>query len=122
MWQSQAFAGALSFGASLPSEFGTVCCACAGVPAATAALAPVRNVRRPMDMLICRLPRGCFLEPQPLGPDCTAKAGAADAAKGVLRLTAIAWLRTVSGRNHISGGEDARRLFHRGRLRRLRRT
>jgi hypothetical protein len=25
MWQSQAFAGALSFGGSLPEEFGTLC-------------------------------------------------------------------------------------------------
>jgi len=27
MWQSQAFAGALSFGASVPEEFGTAFCA-----------------------------------------------------------------------------------------------
>src|SRR5215213_1336092 len=27
MWQSQAFAGALSFGSSVPDEYGTCCCA-----------------------------------------------------------------------------------------------
>src|SRR5437763_6429592 len=47
IWQSQALAGALSFGASMPLEFGTVFWAKAGLIVDTAeAPAPARNVRR----------------------------------------------------------------------------
>src|ERR1044072_4182239 len=87
MWQSQAFAGALSLGASLPSEFGTVCCASAGAPAATAALAPAKNVRRPMVMLTRRLLVRLFLSVS-RWIDCTATACPADGAK-----SASAWPR-----------------------------
>src|SRR3954453_877082 len=47
MWQSQALAGALSFGPSLPVEFGTVCWARAGLILNAAIVpAPARNVWR----------------------------------------------------------------------------
>src|ERR1700722_386900 len=55
MWQSQVFAGALTLGAALPAEFGTVCCAraCPGSTAAASATspAPCRNVRRSMSLI-----------------------------------------------------------------------
>jgi len=35
MWQSQALAGALSFGAAVPDEFGTGCCCTAQARSAT---------------------------------------------------------------------------------------
>src|SRR4051794_3325535 len=55
MWQSQAFAGALSVGASVPVELGTMCCALATVVPEASAAAPARNVRR---SIIRRLPPG----------------------------------------------------------------
>src|ERR1044072_1291735 len=102
MWQSQAFAGALSLGASLPSEFGTVCCACAGVPAATAAPAPARNVRRPMVMLIRRLPRGSLSSLNRWGRLYN-KRLRGGCRRRHIRLTAVAWLRTVCGLNRNRG-------------------
>src|SRR5690349_16866022 len=51
MWQSQEFGGAFSFGASLPLEFGTLCCACAGTAEAASAPALARNARRPIALI-----------------------------------------------------------------------
>src|SRR6266852_3579697 len=57
MWQSHAFAGALSFGASLPEEFGTACwaklCSAGVATAAVKAAAPLRNVRRAIASRLC---------------------------------------------------------------------
>src|SRR5216683_876369 len=49
MWQSQALAGALRVGASLPVEFGTACWAwlfCVAIAPAAKAAAPLRRIRR----------------------------------------------------------------------------
>src|SRR3954466_1135613 len=63
MWQSQAFAGALSLGASLPLELGTACWENAGLmPDAITAPAQPRNVRR---LIASIRPSRYFFAPAP---------------------------------------------------------
>src|SRR5580704_17961185 len=65
IWQSVALAGAAVFAGFVPVELGTACWARLTVPkapAAVAAAAVVRNVRRAMSLVICFLPARLFFD------------------------------------------------------------